>query len=212
MLTKFASSLLCLLALSFAGCGGGGHVASKPPPVTKSSLPPPPPTYDRSEKEVLEEAIRSGSILPAEIAKLSDNMLAEGSSTFQDEQTMARLDILLTKTLGGAPQEVRHRLLRNLGIIHYHQKKFNLARQELQQANELYPRDARTHFYLARLAAHYGNIYQRQGLSKKAKGQFTLAANEMELTRKLEPSNSLYRQNLKQILDNERPLPADQKK
>lgn len=139
-------------------------------------------------------------------------MLAEGSSTFQNEQTMARLDILLTKTLKGDQKEHRHRLLRNLGIIHYHQKKFNLARQELQQANEIFPRDSRTHYYLARLAVHQGKIYQRKGLNKKAKGQFTLAANEMELARRFEPSNPLYRQDLKQVLHQEQPLPSERKK
>jgi Flp pilus assembly protein TadD len=210
-LTKFAGSLLCLtLALMLAGCGGGKRAAA--PPKTVVASPPPPPAYERPEEEVLEEAIRGKSILPAEVARLSNRLLAEGSSTFYNEQTMARLEILLTKTLSAAPKEIRHQLLRDLGIIHYHQKKFNLARQELQQANELYPRDARTHFYLARLAAHHGNIYQRQGLSKKAKGQFTLAANEMELARKLEPSNSLYRQDVKQVLQNERPQPAALKK
>jgi tetratricopeptide (TPR) repeat protein len=211
-LTKFAGSLLCLtLALVMAGCGGGKRVAAPPPVAT--APPPAPATYERPEEEMLEEAIRGGSsILPPQIADLSDRMLAEGSSTFKNERTMARLEILLTKTLNRASREVRPRLLRNLGIIHYHQKKFNLARQEIQQANELNPRDGRTHFYLARLAAHHGNIYQRQGLSKKAKGQFTLAANEMELARKLEPSNSLYRQDVKQILQDERPLPPSQKK
>ncbi len=210
-MTKFAGSLLCLtLALMLAGCGGGKR-ASAPPP--KASAPSSPSSaYERPEEEILEEAIRGKPILPAEVAKLSDRLLAEGSSTFRNEQTMARLEILLTKTMNAAPKEIRYQLLRDLGIIHYHQKKFNLARQELQQANELNPRDARTHFYLARLAAQHGSIYQRQGLSKKAKGQFTLAANEMELARKLEPSNSLYRQDVKQVLQNERPQPAAQKK
>jgi tetratricopeptide (TPR) repeat protein len=139
-------------------------------------------------------------------------MLAEGSSSFRNEQTMARLVILLTKTLNGAPKGVRHRLLGNLGIIHYHQRKFQLARQELQQANELFPRNARNHFYLARLAVHQGKIYQRKGLQKKAKGQFKLAANELELARKIEPSNPLYRQDLRQILINERELSPAPKK
>ncbi|MGQ9687635.1 MAG: hypothetical protein ACUVXF_02430 [Desulfobaccales bacterium] len=209
-MAKFGFGLFCLLLLlAAAGCGGGKGAAL--PPQEARAFPPG-PAYDRPEEELLEEALRSGTILPAEIAKLSDRMLAEGSPTFTKEQTMARLEILLTKTLPAASREIRPYLLRNLGIIHYHQKKLNLARQELQQANELNPRDGRTHFYLARLAAYYGTIYQRQGLSKKAKGQFTLAANELELARKFEPSNFLYRQDLKHILENERPLPPNQKK
>jgi len=147
-----------------------------------------------------------------EVADLSDRLLAEGSSTFRNEKTMAQLDILLTKSLKGTQRDVRHRLLRNLGILHYHQKKFKLARQELQQANEIFPRDARTHFYLARLALHQGKIYQRRGLKKKAKGQFKLAAHEMELARKFEPSNPLFRQELKEILRQERSITVERQK
>lgn len=215
-MTKLPIILCCLiLVMAGAGCGGG---RTKPPASRLSKAPPPPPrsplptTYEHPDETVLEGAVQGRFISPEEVAKLSDRMLAEGSSTFQNEQSMARLVIALTKNLNEAPQELRHRLLRNLGIIHYHQKKFNLARQELQQANELYPRDARTHFYLARLATHQGKIYQRKGLAKKAKGQFNLAANELELARKLEPSNPLYRQDLKQVLIEERSLSTDLKK
>jgi len=200
-----AISLLCLaLVLTGAGCAGGRRSPSAPTPKVKKAYLPPPssPKYEHPDEAMLEEIIRGQPILPAEIARISDRMLTEGSVL--NERTLALLDIVLTKNLNGAPQEVRHRLLRNLGIIHYHQQKYNLARQELQQANELFPRDGRTHFYLARLAAHQGNIYQRQGLSKKAQGQYNLAANEMELAQKLEPSNDFYRQDLQKILEIER--------
>ena len=212
-MTRFAISLLCL-ALVFAGSGCSGGRRSAPPPRVSKPIPPPSPRatkHKHPDEKILEEIIRGGEpILPAEISELSDRMLAEGS--VQTEKTLARLDIVLNKSLHGAPKEVRHRLLRNLGIIHYHQKKYNLARQELQQANELYPRDGRTHFYLARLAAHQGNIYQRKGLSKKAKGQFNLAANEIEIAQKLEPSNSFYRQDLKKILQSESTSASDPKR
>lgn len=208
---KLASCLLCLaLILSGAGCRGN-RTGSQTPQVA-SNLPTPPPSYKHSDEGILDEAIRGPRILPAEVASLSDRMLTEGSPIFNNEKTVARLDILLNKSLEGAPKEVRHRLLRNLGIIHYHQKKYSLARQELQQANELYPRDARTHYYLARLAVQNGNIYQSKGLSKKAKGQFNLAANELEVARSIEPSNPLYRQDLKQVLQKERTSSTDQKK
>jgi tetratricopeptide (TPR) repeat protein len=191
----------------------GAGCRHAPPPATQTAPPSPPsPTFEHPDQELLEEALKGRGLSPVEVANLSDRLLAEGSPTFQNERLMAQLDILLTKTLKGEQKEHRHRLLRNLGIIHYHQKKFSLARQELQQANEIYPRDARTHFYLARLAVHQGKIYQRKGLSKKAKGQFNLASNELELARKFEPSNPLYRQNLKEFLDKEQPLPGDRKK
>jgi len=203
---------LCLaLILVGAGCGGGKRAAIKPGQAGMA-LATPSATYEHPDEELLEQAILSQRLSPMEVANLSDRMLTEGSSTFQNEKNMARLDILLNKSISNSPREVRHRLLRNLGIIHYHQNKFSLARQELQQANELFPRDARTHFYLARLAAQNGLICQSQGLAKKAKGQFNLAANELEIAKKLEPSNPLYRQEPRQLINKERPLPADPKK
>jgi tetratricopeptide (TPR) repeat protein len=213
-LLKLASSILCLLLVfTGVGCGGGRHAAKQPKPSTAATLAtPPPPTYAHPDDEILGDAIRGQRISAGEVAILSDRMLSDGSPTFSNEKTMARLDILLNKSLNDAPRDVRYRLLRNLGIIHYHQNKFSLSRQELQQANELFPRDARTHYYLARLAAQNGNIYQSKGLSKKAKGQFNLAANELELARKLEPSNPVYRQDVKHIIQKERALPSDPRK
>jgi Flp pilus assembly protein TadD len=212
-LTKLAGSLVCLaLVLAMAGCGGKKHAAS-PTPQTASTLPlPPPPSRTHTDEELLDEAMRGSHISPGEAAILSDRMLTEGSSNFANEKTMARLDILLNKSVSEAPREIRHRLLRNLGVIHYYQKKYSLARQELQQANELSPRDARTHYYLARLAVQNGNIYQSKGLSKKAKGQYNLAANEMEVARNLEPSNSLYRQDVKQVIQKEGTVSSNKKK
>jgi Flp pilus assembly protein TadD len=214
-LLKLASSILCLCLLFIgAGCGGRKHAAK--PPTTSTTLastaPTAPTTYAHPDEEILGEAIRGQRTSPGEVAILSDRMLSEGSPTFNNEKSMARLDILLNKSLNDAPRDVRHRLLRNLGIIHYHQNKFSLARQELQQANELFPRDGRTHYYLALLAAQNGCIYQSKGLGKKAKGQFNLAANELELARKLEPSNPLYRQDLKHVIQKERALPSNSKK
>jgi tetratricopeptide (TPR) repeat protein len=212
-LLKIASSILCLLLVFIVvGCGGKRRTAKRPTPVTASTLvTPAPKKYVHPDEEILGEAMR-GHISPGEVAILSDRMLSDGSPTFNNEKTMARLDIILNKSLDNAPRDVRSRLLRNLGIIHYHQCKYSLARQELQQANELFPRDARTHFYLARLAVQNGCIYQGKGLSKKAKGQFNLAANELELARKLEPSNPTYRQDLQSVIKKEKTCPPDLKK
>ena len=212
---KLASSIVCLLLVfTVAGCGGKKRAAKHSTmPSTASTLPTPPSTkHVQPDEEILAEAIRGQHISPGEVAILSDRMLSDGSPTFKNEKTMARLDIILNKSLDNAPRDVRSRLLRNLGIIHYHQCKYSLARQEIQQANELFPRDARTHYYLARLAIQNGCIYQSKGLSKKAKGQFNLAANEMELARKLEPSNPAYRQDVKQVIQKERTCPPDSKK
>lgn len=190
------------LALAFLvgtiGCGG-------PPPVgTFENIPPPPATspvtYGRADQVILKEALEGKPLSPGEVADLSDRLLTEGSSTFHNEETMARLDMLLNKSLKNGNPQHQAKLMRNLGIIHYHQKKYNLARQELQRSNEINPRDARTHFYLARLYAQRGEYYQRLGKRKKSRGQLKLAATELGLARKLEPSNSLYKQDLKQIL------------
>jgi tetratricopeptide (TPR) repeat protein len=140
---------------------------------------------------------------PQEVASLSDRMLSDGNSSLQDEKTMARLELLLLKTLKSGDKAPRATLTRNLGIINYHQKKYKLARQYLQQSNELYPRSARTHFYLARLFAHQGLIDEGKGKKKISKQQFKRAAIEMEQARKLEPNNSLYRQDIKQIVQSE---------
>jgi tetratricopeptide (TPR) repeat protein len=213
-LLKLTCSILCLLLVFIGvGCGGKRRATRHSTPVTASTLATPAQTkYVHPDEEILEEAIRGQHISPGEVAILSDRMLSDGSPTFNNEKTMARLDILLNKSLNDAPRDVRARLLRNLGFIHYHQTKFSLARQELQQANELFPRDARTHFYLARLAIQNGCIYQGKGLSKKAKGQFNLAANELELARKLEPSNPTYRQDIKRVIQKENTLQSDSKK
>jgi Flp pilus assembly protein TadD len=213
-LLKLVSSILCLLLVFIGvGCGGKKRATKHTLPTTASTLATPAPTkYVHPDQEILAEAIQGQHISPGEVAILSDRMLSDGSPTFNNEKTMARLDILLNKSLTDAPRDVRSRILRNLGIIHYHQCKYSLARQELQQANELFPRDARTHFYLARLAIQNGCIYQGKGLSKRAKGQFTLAANELELARKLEPSNPTYRQDLRLVIKKEKTCPPEVKK
>ncbi len=211
-MVRLGVCLLCLaLMVAGAGCGGKKHAASQTP-VTASNLPLPTNFRGHSDEEMLNEAVRGSYISPRDLADLSDRMLVEGNPTLNNDKLIARLDILLNKSISGAPSEVRHSLLRNLGIIHYHEKKYSLARQELQQANELYPRDARTHYYLARLAVQNGNIYKCKGLSNKAKGQFNLAANELEVARNLEPSNPLYRQDVQQVIRKEGATCSDVKK
>jgi tetratricopeptide (TPR) repeat protein len=164
----------------------------------------PVPTYDTPDHVLLEDSLQGRQLSPQEAADLSDRMLMEGGSSFQDEKTMARLELLLYKTLKTDDRQSRPRVLRNLGIVHYHRQEYKRARQELQKANELNPRDARTHFYLARLYTHQGQMYQKKGLKKKARGQFKLAEIELGQARKLEPNNALYRQELKEVINQER--------
>jgi tetratricopeptide (TPR) repeat protein len=188
------------LSLSLLGCGGPVPPIEGAPDLAAVEPAPPPRTSDQI---LLKEGLEGRGMSPQEVASLSDRMLSDGNSSLQDEKTMARLELLLLKTLKSGDKAPRATLTRNLGIINYHQKKYKLARQYLQQSNELYPRSARTHFYLARLFAHQGLIDEGKGKKKISKQQFKRAAIEMEQARKLEPNNSLYRQDIKQIVQSE---------
>ena len=129
---------------------------------------------------------------PAKWAKLASNI------------QWRRLELLLLKSLkGGEDKTSTPMLWRNLGVIHFHQRKYDRAQQELKKANEFNPRDARTHFYLARLLSHQAEICQRKGLKKKARGLAKQAATEMELARKFAPNNPTYHQDLKQLMQQE---------
>ncbi|MEW6659729.1 MAG: hypothetical protein AB1424_13815 [Thermodesulfobacteriota bacterium] len=188
-----------VLLFTLAGCLGApvAPVQEAPPPVAAAPEPSLP------DQVLLEDALKGRSLSNGEVAGLSDRLLNNGNSVLSDEKTMARLEILLLKALKSPEKAQRAVLLRNLGIIHYHQNKFKKARQELQNSNELNPRDPRTHFYLARLFVQQGEIYEKQGKKKLARQQFKRASIEMEQARKLAPNNSSYKQDLKQIIQQE---------
>jgi tetratricopeptide (TPR) repeat protein len=188
-----------LLAGIFCGCGG------PPPPgppaeVAVTEPAPPPRTPDHV---LLKEGLQGRGMSPAEVASLSDRMLGNGNTVLRDQETMARLELLLLKAVKTGDKPSKPTLTRNLGIINYHQKKYKLAQQYLQQSNELNPKSALTHFYLARLFAQQGLIYESKGKKKVAKQQFKRAAIEMEQARKLAPNNPTYRQDIKLIVQSE---------
>ena len=189
--------LVLLLLATLSGCSGAPLA-----PVSESPPPPPaaPPAASGQSEMLLEEALRGRALGNAEVVELSDRLLLDGNAALGDQKTMARLEILLLKALKNPDKVHRPALIRSLGIIHYHQGKYKKARQELQHSNELNPRDPRTHFYLARLFVHEGEIYQKQGKKKISKQQFKRAAIEMEMARKLAPGNATYRQDLQQII------------
>jgi tetratricopeptide (TPR) repeat protein len=180
------------------GLGMGCTAAPVAPPP--EAAPPLPPPVGLPDQALLKEALQGRAISLPEVVGLSDRLLADGSSSLQDQETMARLELLLLKALKTEDQPSRASLWRNLGVIHFHQNKYDRAQQELKKANEFNPRDARTHFYLARLLTRQAEICQRKGLKKKSRGLSKQAATEMELARKFAPNNPLYRQDLKQIL------------
>jgi tetratricopeptide (TPR) repeat protein/predicted small lipoprotein YifL len=201
MKSKLMAWLMVALLLWLTGCGGAPPLGEPPPgTVITAPVPASPATPD---KIVLEEALQGRHLSGAEVADLSDRLLTDGHSAWNDQQTMARLELLLLKSLKTQDKTHRPVLWRNLGIIHYHQKKYKQARQELQASNELNPRNARTHFYLALLFGHQGEIYDRQGKRRISRQQYKRAAIEMEQARKLDPRNPLYRQDIKEILEQE---------
>jgi len=183
--------LALTLALGLAGCGSAPvHTMPEPSPVL-------PERSESSDQAKLRNGLTGREMTPAEVADLSDRLLAAGSEV--NEQDMARLELVLLKALKNPDKSHRAALWRNLGIIHYNQKKYKQARQELQNANELNPKNARTRYYLAKLFVNQGEIFQRQGKKKLARQQFKRAAIEMEMARKLEPGNALYRQDVKKL-------------
>jgi tetratricopeptide (TPR) repeat protein len=190
-----------LALLLLGGTVGCGSVPVAPPPESGAfPVEPSPPVTSDSAR--LKDALTGREMSPAEVAELSDRLLADGRA-LNDPQTMARLELVILKTLNAPDKTYRAVLWRNLGIIHYHQQKYKQAEHDLQSANELNPKNARTHFYLACLFAHKGRIFEKAGKTRASQQQYKRAAIEIGLARKLEPSNPLYKQDLKQIIQQE---------
>jgi Flp pilus assembly protein TadD len=192
------------LALGLLGGTLGCSMAPPVAPPQEAAAPQPvePPSSTAASAR-LKESLTGREMTPAEVADLSDRLLADGSQAFNDQQTMARLELVILKTLKNPDKTYRAVLWRNLGIIHYHQQKYKQAEHDLQSANELNPKNPRTHFYLACLFAHKGRIYEKSGKTRASQQQYKRAAIEIGLARKLEPSNALYKQDPKQIIQQE---------
>ena len=185
---------LWLVALLLSGLAGCASAPVQMPVETAAPAPEQPATSDQAR---LKDGLTGRELSPGEVADLSDRLLASGSEV--TDQDMARLELLLLKALKNPDKTHRAAFWRNLGIIHYSQKKYKQARQELQASNELNPRNARTHYYLARLFVNEGKIYEHQGKKSKSRQQFKRAAIEMEMARKIEPSNQAYHQSVRQM-------------
>lgn len=194
-----------LVIVLLGGTLGCSTPALTPPPETASvpSVPMEPSPSVTPDSARLGDSLTGREMSPGEVAELSDRLLGVGSNALNDQQTMARLELAILKTLKAPDKTHRAVLWRNLGIIHYHQQKFKQAENELQSANELNPKNARTHFYLACLFAHKGIIYEKSGKPQASRQQYKRAAIEIGLARKLEPNNALYKQNPKQIIQQE---------
>lgn len=184
-----------MLLGGLAGCG------SAPVPLPAEAPAQAPVRPEKPDQARLRDALTGQQLTPGEVADLSDRLLTAGNEV--SDQDMARLELVLLKAIKSPDKTNQAVLWRNLGIIHYSQKKYKQARQELQASNELNPKNGRTHYYLARLSIHQGEIYERQGQKSKARQQLKRAAIEMELARKFEPSNPMYRQDVKQLIGRE---------
>jgi len=201
-----AARYLAMLLLALASLAGMFGCSSKtviPPADTSASRPPPQGRAENPDQARLKDALVGPGLPAPEVVDLSDRLLADGNPARHDQETMARLELVLLKTIKGSDKAQSSGLWRNLGIIHYHQKKYSQARQELQAANELNPRVARTHFFLACLFAHQGAIFDKKGKKKVSRQQYKRASIEMDQARKLEPGNALYRQDIKQVIAQE---------
>ena len=188
ILRKLTLLLAIILLAALAGCAGNPE---QPAPEAAPAVPERP---EKSDQARLKDDLMGQEMSPAEIVDLSDRLL-NNSSAINDEETMARLELALLKALKAEDKNAKPAIWRNLGLIHYHQRKFKEARQELQSAIELNPKDGRSRFYLSQVFTSQGEIYEKQGKTKLARKQFKRAAIEMEMARKLEPGNPLYRQN-----------------
>ena len=203
MSTK-SKAIVWLIILWLTGCAGCGSAPIALPSESPALIgPSSEPAAGTPDQVRLKDALTGRELPPGEVADLSERLLANGNSTLQDQETMARLELVLLKALKTQDKTYQPILWRNLGIIHYHQRKYKQARQELQASNELNPRSARTHFYLARLFVKQGEVYERQGKKRVSRQQFKRAAIEMGQAHKLEPQNSLYRQDIKKVMEQE---------
>jgi Tfp pilus assembly protein PilF/predicted small lipoprotein YifL len=202
MRLAIVAALALVLLGVVAGCGGPAPLVLPPESATTPAKTEP-SRSENSDQARLREGLTGREMSASEVADLSDRLLADDSNALYDQETMARLELLILKAMKSQDKSHRPILWRNLGIIHYHQGKYKQARQELQAANELDPKNARTHFYLACLFAHQGVIYEKDGKTRVSQQQFKRATIEMEQARKLEPRNSLYKQNPKQIIQQE---------
>jgi tetratricopeptide (TPR) repeat protein len=191
-----AAMLALLLPGGMLGCAS----APVPPPEAAKAPAPKPPHVETAYQVRLKDALTGRDEMSAsQVVDLCDRILADNRA-LNSQETMARLELLILKTMKSSDKGHRAALWRSLGIIHYHERKYKQARQELQAANELNPTNARTHFYLACLFAHQGRIYEKLGKRRVSQQQFKRAAIEMGMARKLDPHNPLYKKDARQVI------------
>ncbi|MBW1917104.1 MAG: tetratricopeptide repeat protein [Deltaproteobacteria bacterium] len=200
-MSRLWASVLAMVLVG-AGCGGPRVIEEYPVPQVKyEPKKVKPGRLAADDKALLEEALNRQVMDTEEVIALSDRLLRHDNPAVRDKDTLDKLQILLLRSLQDKSKDHYPQTLRNLGIVNYYQKQYMNARQALQASSELNPRDGRTHFYLACIYAEQGRIHYAQGQKRKSAAQYKRAQIELEQARKLEPSNPLYRQDLKQVME-----------
>jgi tetratricopeptide (TPR) repeat protein len=185
--------LVCSVVI-FCGRGGKKVVETEAPPSQKMEASEPSKKSDQVvDTKTIQELAGRSAVNPNEAVRISNRMLQEDIAAVLDEQTLINLEKILLAALPQSGKDTQPVIQRNLGIVNYYNKKYNKARQALQSSNETNPRDARTHYYLACLYNHQAKIYVARGEQEKAKLPQKRAQIELDIARKLEPGNSLYR-------------------
>jgi tetratricopeptide (TPR) repeat protein len=196
---RFVLVLFCSTLLLWS-CGGKKVVVMEEEAPTKKTASP---VQEVSEKSVpavdfktIQELAGRNVVNPEEAIRVSNRMLQEDVVGVLDETTLNNLEKILLAALPQSSPTTQPVIQRNLGIVNYHNKKYNKARQALQSANETNPRDARTHYYLACLFNLQAKLYSTRGDQVKAQRHQKRAQIEIDTARKLEPGNQLYRKGL----------------
>jgi tetratricopeptide (TPR) repeat protein len=148
------------------------------------------------DSKTIQELAGKNQVNPEEAIRVSNRMLQEDMVNVLDEQTLNNLEKILLAALPQSTPNTQPVIQRNLGIVNYHNKKYNKSRQALQSSNESNPRDARTHYYMACLFNHQAKIFSSRGDKAKAQALQKRAQIEIDTARKLEPGNPLYRKGL----------------
>ena len=91
-----AATLAFLLLGGLMGCGPEPLLV--PPKAAQEVTPPEPPHTETSEQVRLKDALTGQEMSAAQVADLSDRILADDNS-LNDQETMARLELLILKTM-----------------------------------------------------------------------------------------------------------------
>lgn len=199
---RFVLVVFCSILLLW-GCGGKKVVVMEEDEPTKKTAAPVQEVSEKSlpavDFKTIQELAGRNVVNPEEAIRVSNRMLQEDVVGVLDEQTLNNPEKILLAALPQSSPTTQPVIQRNLGIVNYHNKKYNKARQALQSANETNPRDARTHYYLACLFNLQAKLYSARGEQVKAQRHQKRAQIEIDTARKLEPGNQLYRKGLASV-------------